>query len=228
MQEATKVSIFGNTYPTAPPPAAHTTAPKIQTMHQNLQQSAYSHQSARTGGPMEMAGFANGKIPFADAPNPPQQSAFKTPLPPQKSASVAAAVIAANKQQQQESSPLFGNGENIYLSDIHTSDDEDSEDERERKESMPDWVRTPNMDQLLRQQETINTDAVFGPIAQPNLEEWFTKDQKRLHKLRARTSSANWMGGDRLTEDEVRKDNAAREQLSRDGGWTFGLGRSGG
>ena len=177
---------------------------------------------ARPANPMEMANYTNGKIPFAEAPNPPMQGAYKTPLPTKQAPAVAAA------HQRHNSSPIINNGENIYLSDIHTSDeDEDSEDERERKATMPDWVRTPNMDQMLRQQETVDTDAVFGPIAQPNLEEWFTKDQKRLHKLRARTSSANWFGGDRLTEEEIRRDNAAREHLSREGAWTFGLGRSG-
>ena len=120
---------------------------------------------------------------------------------------------------------MFPSGENIYLSDIHTSDeDADTDDERERKSALPDWVRTPNMDSLLRRQETVDADAVFGPIAQPNLEEWFTRDQKRLQKLRARTSSANWaVSGDRLTEEEVRRDMAAREKMSREGGWTFGL-----
>ena len=184
-----------------------------------------------------MAGFANGKIPFANAPNPagpPAPNTYKTPIPTKQAAPAhpttgasATTAAAAHTARKQASSPMFPSGENIYLSDIHTSDeDEDSEDERERKAGMPDWVRTPAMDALLRRQETVDADAVFGPVAPPNLEEWFTRDQKRLQRLRARTSSANWFGGDRLTEEEIRRDNAAREKMSQQGGWSYGMGAS--
>jgi hypothetical protein len=66
---------------------------------------------------------------------------------------------------------------------------------------------------------------VFGPPAPLNMEEVFSKDKGRFHKFRARTSSANWSGTDRLTEEEVRRDNAARDKMRREGGWSYELGR---
>lgn len=160
---------------------------------------------------MDMAKYTNGKIPFAEAPNPPPPS-YKTPLPSKQGMTGAA-----------KSSPLFTNGEKIELEDIATdSEEEDSEDERERKRNLPDWVLTPNLDERLREQERLNPDTLFGPIAPLVMEDIF-RDKNRHHRFRSRTSSANWFGPDRLTEEEVRKDIEAREKLRREGGWSFGL-----
>lgn len=182
-----------------PPPQPHT-AHQQRPMH-----------------PIDMAKFTNGKIPFAEQPNPPQQAVYKTPLHKQTN---------TLRPPPSQFSPIFQNPENIVLDDIETSEDEeDSEDERAKKRSLPDWTRTPNMNDILLQQEAVDTDAVFGPVAPANLEEWFTKDKNRLHKLRMRTSSANWFGADRLTEDEIKKDAEARQKMSKDGGWSFGLSK---
>lgn len=162
---------------------------------------------------MDMAKYTNGKIPFAEAPNPPSQQTYKTPLPSSNKPAMATAP---------ESSPI-PNGDNYQLEDIATdSDDDDSEDERIRKQNRPDWVLTPNLEDRLREQERFNSDVVFGPVAPLNMEEMF-KDKNRHHRFRSRTSSANWFGQDRLTEEEIRMDVAAREKMSREGGWTFGL-----
>ena len=214
-QEPPKPSAFHNNYPAAPP-AAHGQVPSVfksSMSSQSYQQYPHASQANRPGHPTDMAKYTNGKIPFADAPNPPGAS-YKTPhtinkMPPPSTA---------------KSSPGFINGEHIHLDDIPTdSDEEDSEDERNRKSSLPDWVRTPNLYQNLSDQERLNPDAVFGPIAPLNMEEMF-KDKRRHDKFRARTSSANWFGNDRLTEEDIRLDNAAREKLRKDGGWTYGLG----
>ena len=163
-----------------------------------------------------MAKFADGRIPFANQPNPPQQAPFKTSLHKQNNI----------MQPSSTFSPMLPNPENIHLDEIETSEeDEDSEDERQRKRNLPEWTRTPNMNAILLQQETIDTDAVFGTIAPANLEEWFPKDKNRLHKLRARTSSANWFGADRLTEEEVKRDLEARQKMSKEGGWSMGLAK---
>ena len=183
----------------------------MSTVGQTYQQPSYPSSTARVAPSINIAKYANGKIPFAEAPNPPPAT-YKTPLPSKQA-----------MPQASKSSPMFPNGDNIHLEDIQTSEEEeDSEDEREKKSTLPDWVRTPNMNDILRRQETMNPDAVFGPIPPANVEEWFTKDKSRLHKLRARTSSANWLP-DRVTEEEIRNDIAAREKMSREGGWTFGL-----
>lgn len=66
----------------------------------------------------------------------------------------------------------------------------------------------------------MDADAVFGPARSPHMEEMF---KGREHRFRSRTSSANWAGPDRLTEEEIRMDRAGREKLRRQGGWTFEL-----
>ena len=210
-----KASIFSNNYTTALQPAnghiAGTSTIKPSSMTQSYQQHPYHSQATRPAQPMDMAKYTNGKIPFAEAPNPPPPS-YKTPLPSKQGPAAAA-----------KSSPLFTNGDNIHLEDIPSdTDDEDSETEKEKKKNLPDWVLTPNLDERLREQERLNPDILFGPIAPLVMEDIF-KDKTRHHRFRSRTSSANWFGQDKLTEEEVRADNAARERLRREGGWTFGL-----
>ena len=217
-QDGFKSSMFNGNYPMAPPPASMHAGPSRppavpQTLQQQPQmQSAYPPRPV--GHPADMAKYTNGKIPFADVPNPPQP-AYKTPI--SKHHGTAGPT-------PKTSSPMFQNGEHIVLDEIETSEDEDSEEERE-KDKMPEWARTPNMNQILLQQETIDTDAIFGPIPPADLEEWFTKNKSHLRGLRMRTSSANWFGADRLTDEEVRNDVEARNKMTKDGGWSMGLAK---
>jgi hypothetical protein len=215
-----KASMSGANY-SAAPPTAYSQPPGQPAFKpsssQSYQQYNYGNphaQPTRAGNPMEMAKYTSGKIPFADAPNPPGSSAapYKTPLQSHK----------LPPPSTSKSSPHFINGEHIHLDDIPTdSDEEDSEDERDKKSSMPDWVRTPNLFRNLSDQEGLNPDAVFGPIAPLNMEEMF-KDKSRHKKFRDRTSSANWFA-DRVTDDEVKRDIAARDRMRKDGGWSYGL-----
>lgn len=123
------------------------------------------------------------------------------------------------------SSPRFQNGESIELPEIQT-DDEDEDDEVEDKGlGMASWADTPALRRELMRQETVDPLQVFGPPAPLNMEEVFSKSKDRWHKFRARTSSANWSGADRLTEEEIRKDLAARDRMRREGGWTYELSR---
>ncbi|MCJ1473663.1 hypothetical protein MMC13_002314 [Lambiella insularis] len=212
-KDVPKASIFSNNYTIVPSTSsshvAGSSLVRTSAMNQPYQPHAYHSQAPRSAHPMDK--YTTGKIPFAEAPNPPPPS-HKTPLP---SKHVMTGIP--------KSSPLYPNGDNIHLEDIATdSDEEDSEDEREKKRNLPDWVLTPNLDERLRDQERLNPDVLFGPVAPLVMEDIF-KDKSRHHRFRSRTSSANWLGQDRLTEDEVRADNAARDRLRREGGWTFGL-----
>lgn len=211
-----KASVFSSNYTTAPPPAPHHhNAPsllKTTAASQAYQQHAHHTQMSRQGPPPDIAKYTNGKIPFAEAPNPPQAS-HKTPLP-------SKLIPPATK-----ASPHYQNGENIHLDDIPTEDEEtESEDEAEKAKkcaSLPEWAQSPQLRQLLMtQDENMDADAVFGPVASPHMEEMF---KERHHRFRSRTSSANWAGADRLTEEEIRRDVEARQRLRREGGWTFGL-----
>lgn len=163
----------------------------------------------------ELAKYSNAKIPFADASNPP--GATSQSLHHQRSQPLAktpASVVY-------KSSPQYPNGDNIELPEIAT-DSEDSEDENDFVP--PDWANSPALRDLLRQQQLVDPLKVFGPIAPLMMEEVFKGNKERQARFRARTSSANWNGPDRLTEDERRRDFEARERLEQNGGWTFGTG----
>lgn len=134
---------------------------------------------------------------------------------------VTAAKSAAKSATR--SSPRFQNGENIELPEIETDEDEDDEDDHKGL-GVASWADTPELRRELMKQETVDPLQVFGPPAPLKLEEVF-KNKDRWAKFRARTSSANWNGNDRLTEDEIRKDLAARERMRRDGGWSYQLGK---
>jgi hypothetical protein len=158
-----------------------------------------------------MAKFANARIPFADAPNPPAHAQHKTPGRPVPTSS------AMSTGKHAKSSPHYPNGENINLPEIATdSEDEDSENEFQA----PDWTDSPALREQLQNQQLIDPEQIFGPIAPLRMEEVF-KNKERHKKFRDRTSSANWAGADRLTEEEKVKDKEARERLMRQGGWSF-------
>lgn len=214
-QGGLKPSIFNNSYTTAPPPAPHynnsNSLLKSTTANQAYQQHAQQNPIARPGHHPDIAKYQNGKIPFADNPNPPQP--HKTPLQSKLNLPHA------------KSSPQYVNGENIHLDDIPTESEEDSDSDagatKPKPVNLPDWAQSPQLRELLMMQdENMDADAVFGPVQSPHMEEMF---RERHHRFRSRTSSANWAGADRLTEEEIRRDVEARQRLRREGGWTFGL-----
>ncbi|KAK7608344.1 hypothetical protein BKA81DRAFT_407072 [Phyllosticta paracitricarpa] len=166
----------------------------------------------RPGGhPNDMATISKAKIPFADPPASStaassSQQTFKTPMGKTTTTTVKTA------------SPHFPTPE---LPEIATdSEDEDSDSEAAGFRA-PSWVNSPALRDLLTQQQLVDPMEVFGPIAPLQMEEIF-KNKERHKRFRERTSSANWSGNDRLTEDERKKDREARERMMKDGGWTYG------
>jgi hypothetical protein len=173
------------------------------------------HNKSTHGG--EMSKFANGRIPFADAPNPPaapqQQSSSQHKTP------VRTAGAAAPTPAPAQPSPQYPPSESIVLPEINT-DSEDDDSDADKFEA-PEWTRTPELRALLERQQLVDPQTVFGAIPPLNMDEVFSRGsgKDRLKKFRERTSSANWNGADRLTEAERRRDRRARERLMRDGGW---------
>ncbi|KAG6890415.1 hypothetical protein C0995_008769 [Termitomyces sp. Mi166 len=90
--------------------------------------------------------------------------------------------------------------ESIELPDIN-SEYSDSDDE-DRSKAFPGWAQSPELRQALQLQSTINPDDIFGAIRPLRMEEMF---KTRTSRFRARTSSANWTGADRLTMEEERE-----------------------
>ena len=173
-------------------------------------------QHGKPGHTNEMAKYASGRIPFADAPNPAgpsSQSVHQLHKTPNRQAPV-----------QAKSSPHYPPSESIALPDIATdSEDEDSDNEFQA----PNWVNSPALRDLLSKQQLVDPEAIFGPIGPLQMEEVFKNSKDRLKKFRDRTSSANWGGADRLTEEERKKDREMRERLMEDGGWDYKNQRAG-
>ncbi|KAL8401286.1 hypothetical protein RB596_008191 [Gaeumannomyces avenae] len=170
--------------------------------------------------PLDMAQLSKGTIPFASNPNSAAgPSTHKTPARPMGQSAKSAAKSAARSSPRLQ----LNNGDAIELPDIQT-DEEDSDEEEDNMTVAP-WVNSPDLRRALMRQESIDPQNVFGPPAPLNMEEVFSRNKERWHKFRQRTSSANWSGADKLTEEDIRKDLAAREKIRREGGWSYELSK---
>ncbi|KAF7553075.1 hypothetical protein G7046_g7201 [Stylonectria norvegica] len=199
-------SVFQNGYSNVPQSATRDLFKATVTAQHTSQ--------AKTAHPLDMAQISKGAIPFAPNPNP-AGSSYKTPA---RQGAVNNSKSVAKSAQR--SSPRFQNGDSIELPEIET-DDEDEEEE----EAFAAWADSPDLRRALVRQETMDPSQIFGPPAPLNMEEVFSKSKDKWHKFRARTSSANWSGTDRLTEDDIRKDLAARDKMRREGGWSYEMSK---
>ena len=103
----------------------------------------------------------------------------------------------------------------------NSSEDEDDDYSSKKPElPRPQWAESPELRELLRKQQTIDPTEVFGPMARLDMEAIFQTDKKQS-KFRARTSSANWGGADRLTQSEILADQEARRKMMETGKWTL-------
>ncbi|TKA77439.1 hypothetical protein B0A49_02331 [Cryomyces minteri] len=212
---------FPHGYTHAPPATSHVSSmfkSTVTAQHQLQHPRAPAH-------PNDMATFSKAKIPFAEAPNPPAASSnhhqmqvpLKTPGPAK----------ASKPSKSVKSSPAYPQGDSIQLPDINTdSEDSDSDDENDTGGfAAPSWVNSPALRELLTQQQLMDPEAVFGPIAPLQMEEVFSKNKDRMKRFRDRTSSANWaISGDALTQEERDRDREGREAVVRQGEWRFGNG----
>ena len=131
----------------------------------------------------------------------PQEDEIGDKLPSTMVQSQMAARAKAQMQAAKLPTPEVPS-ESIELPEIN-SEYSDSEDEgRVRTFDPPGWAQSPELRQALQMQSTVNPDDIFGTIRPLRMEEMFRTRQSRF---RARTSSANWSGSDRLTVEEIRE-----------------------
>ncbi|KAJ5918043.1 hypothetical protein N7454_010418 [Penicillium verhagenii] len=161
------------------------------------------------GHPMDMSSLATGKIPFAEPNRAPPPSAHKPSAP---------SSVHRNPAPPKPS-PKYPSGDSIHLPEIAT-DSEDEDDSDSEMFPVPKWAQAKELQDLLVEQDGMEVDSIFGPIAPFSLEDTFKAD-KKIKKYRDRTSSANWSGPDGLTQEEIRRDVADRQKLRRNGGWSF-------
>jgi len=126
----------------------------------------------------------------------PQENEEKLPsaVVQNQMAARAMAQIRAAKQQSPEVP-----SESIELPDINSEYSDSEDEDRVRTFEPPDWAQSPELRQALQMQSTVDPDDIFGAIRPLRMEEVFKTRQSRF---RARTSSANWSGADRLTVEE--------------------------
>ena len=163
--------------------------------------------------PLDMGHYIKGPIPFASTSN---NAGHRTPGRPDNPQTGAKSAKPATR-----SSPRYQNGENIELPEINTdSEDDDDDDDDDQKFPAKSWTNSPDIRRQIAIQESLDPAAIFGQPGPLNMEEVFSKSKDRFPKFRIRTSSANWTGQDRLTEDDIRKDLEGRDRIRRQGGWT--------
>jgi hypothetical protein len=92
--------------------------------------------------------------------------------------------------------------ESIELPDINSEYSDSEDEDRVRTFDPPHWAQSPELRHALQVQSTINPDDIFGSVRPLKMEELF---KTRTSRFRARTSSANWTGADRLTLEEERE-----------------------
>lgn len=118
--------------------------------------------------------------------------------PSQVLQSQMAARAKAHLQAAQKIQPTV-TSESIELPDINSEYSDSEDEDRKRTFDPPEWAQSPELRQTLQMQSTINPDDIFGSVKPLKMEEMF---RTRTSRFRARTSSANWTGADRLTVEE--------------------------
>lgn len=109
---------------------------------------------------------------------------------------------AVPQQQQRDNgkAPATEPEAHIELPDIDSEySDSDPEEQARKAKTLPAWAQSPFLAKALRDQQHLNPDEIFGAMPQLEMEEIF---RTRSSRFRARSSSANWAGADRLTQRE--------------------------
>ncbi|KAJ6519807.1 hypothetical protein C8R45DRAFT_952785 [Mycena sanguinolenta] len=137
-----------------------------------------------------------GKLPAKNIPAEDDVSQPSLLLQSQMAARAKAQMQAANP------APPLIPSESIELPDINSEYSDSDDEDRPRTFDPPSWAQDTMLQQALQVQSTINPDDIFGAVRPLKMEEVF---RNRTGRFRARTSSANWTGTDRLTVEEERE-----------------------
>lgn len=111
-------------------------------------------------------------------------------------------MAARAKVQLQAAKQLPVSTEDIELPDVNSEYSDSEDEDRPGKFEPPNWAQSPELRAQLERQSRTNPDDIFGPVKPLRMEEVFRTRQSRF---RARTSSANWTGTDKLTVEEERE-----------------------
>lgn len=175
---------------------------------QNLMKTAIMHQIKNPNEPfVEGVKFSNEKLRFgnelqssssipANGNSTGTFSKSSSSASQQSSSAMRVSHSAVTKNNCPQIPPIsFGSGDHIALPEIYSESEDDDDDS-----IILDWANSPELRQVLRDQQRIDPDTVFGPIAPLQMEEVF---KNRATRFRPRSSSANWSNQDRLTPQEI-------------------------
>lgn len=188
----------------------------LRNGYRNVNNSSSHNQPPASLNPVAKSAVAFSSILAPKIPSHQQQQSQKGQMRPPTSSvnstsfnpANAAAPSSSNASQQnifktpqRVSSVPKATTETVILPEIY-SESEDDED----GSVILDWANSPQLRTLLLQQQQVDPDTVFGPIAPLQLEDVFKSTQgARPSKFRPRSSSANWSNQDKLTQAEVEK-----------------------
>ncbi|KAH7930951.1 hypothetical protein BV22DRAFT_1108849 [Leucogyrophana mollusca] len=175
-----------------PPPTAALASSATYNASQNIPAGSSSRTDVKV---TKIASSIKGK---GKAKSPEEDMSDK--LPSQVLQTQMAARAKAQMQAAKQSDVVPS--ESIELPDINSEYSDSEDEDRVRTFDPPDWAQSPELRQALQMQSTVNPDDIFGAIRPLRMEEMFRTRQSRF---RARTSSANWSGTDRLTIEEERE-----------------------
>lgn len=178
------------------PPSALGSSTAYNVSLQTVANPSTSNDSRPLKPPVVTASTAKGKTPTT--PSATTQDNLSQPsqlVQIQMAARAKAQIQTANLTSEPQVT-----SESIELPEIN-SEYSDSDDE-DRSKALPGWAQSPELRQALQLQSTINPDDIFGAIRPLRMEEMF---KNRTSLFRARTSSANWTGTDRLTMEEEKE-----------------------
>lgn len=175
-------------------PVVMTSSTAYNASHQTAGASSSTTVKAADVKPSKMPAKGKGKAPAPKAPIDDDDIAQPAQIVQTQMAARAKAQLQAAKAVEP---PVAS--ESIELPDINSEYSDSDDEDRPRTFDPPDWAQSPELRQALQMQSTINPDQIFGEIRPLRMEELF---RTRTSRFRARTSSANWAGSDRLTIEE--------------------------
>ena len=162
-------------------------------------QSANSSSAAPVAGPSNYMKVSSSLASKTKAKAPVNGGDDDFAQPSQMIQSQMTARAKAQIQASKQTEPAIAS-ESIELPEINSEYSDSDDEDRKKTFDPPDWAQSPELKQALQMQSTINPDEIFGAIQPLRMEEIFKNG--RTSRFRPRTSSANWSGTDRLTEEE--------------------------
>ncbi|ESK86648.1 tat-binding protein 7 [Moniliophthora roreri MCA 2997] len=179
------------------------TSTKPSTFKPASKQTPITHNSNAIAGPSSSTKPLPNSMSKARAKTPGKGADDEYTQPSQLIQNQMTARAKAQIQAAKQTEPVIPS-ESIELPEINSEYSDSEDEDRPKNFNPPDWAQSPELRQQLQMQSTINPDEIFGAIQPLRMEEIF-RNGGRTSRFRARTSSANWSGSDRLTAEEERE-----------------------